>query len=200
MGIVRVQQRQRTDMGGHWNKVSRRSTFRGVRARLVALTVALLAAEPALAQDAQPQSQAEPESQAEPQPQPGQLPVFQPGFLDAIGRWFGNSKATLDEGIKGTTGVAKDAAEAAGQATGVILGLPGTRVINGRARCSVAANGAADCTEAANALCRKKGFAAGRGLDINSAQKCPAWVWLSGRPAPDGVCTTETFVLRAVCQ
>src|SRR5262249_56144460 len=78
MGILRVQQRQRMDMGGHWNKVSRRSTFRGVRARLVALTVALLAAEPALAQDAQPQSQAEPESQAEPHPHPRHLPLFQP--------------------------------------------------------------------------------------------------------------------------
>ena len=202
MGIVRVQHRQRMDMGGHWNKADRRSTFCGVRARLVALTVALLAAGPALAQDGQPPSQAESESQADPQPQAQspQPPAFQPGFLDALGRWLGNSKATLDEGIKGTTGVAKDAAEAAGQATGVILGLPGTRVVNGRTRCGVATNGAADCTEAANALCRSKGFAAGKGLDINTAQKCPAWVWLSGRPAPDGVCTTETFVLRAVCR
>ena len=184
-------------MGGHSNK-GRRSIFRGMCVRLAALTVLVLTAGSVLAQDTQLPPEPEPQPQAE--PWPPQSPAFQPGFLDALGRWFDDSKAKLDEGIKGTTGAAKDAAEAAGQATGAILGLPGTRIVTGRARCTVAPNGAAECTSAANELCRSKGFGAGKGLDVNTAHKCPAWVWLSGRPAPDGVCTTETFVLRAACR
>ncbi len=98
------------------------------------------------------------------------------------------------------TGAVKDAAGAAQQATGVIVGLPGTRIVTGRQRCPLAANGAPDCIPAAQALCRANGFEGGRGVDINSAQKCPATVWLSGRIPAEGECPTETFVTRAVCQ
>lgn len=159
-----------------------------VTTRLVGLLLAFLVIGAASAQDAEPP--------AEPQ----QLPLFQPDFLDTLGRWLGDSKAKLDGQIKSTTDAAKEAANAVGQATGVIFGAPGARIVDGRKRCAVAANGAADCAAAANALCHAKGFTTGRGLDINTAQKCPTWVWLSGRPPPEGVCTTETFVLRAVCQ
>src|SRR5262249_46575035 len=134
----------------------------------------------------------------QPQPVPSspqgapQPPPFQPGFLDALGRWIGDSKSMIDDQFKSTTDAAKDAAKdaagAAGQATGVIMGLPGTRVVLGRERCPVAPNGGADCAPAANALCRAKGFASGRGLDINSAQKCPSWMWLSGKQPPEGSC------------
>jgi hypothetical protein len=132
-------------------------------------------------------------------------PAAQPGLFDAIGRWLEESKARIDNHIKNTTDAAKDAAkdaaEKAGQATsGLVLGWPGTKVAQGRVRCAVAPNGAPDCTEAANALCRSKGFGPGKSLEVNTAQKCPTWVWLSGRPPPEGTCTIENFVLQAACQ
>jgi hypothetical protein len=169
----------------------------------------LILADAANAQNA-PQPLAPPDAAgAAPPPPPD--PSYQPGFLDALGRWIGDSTAKVGEGIKSTgdaigsigaqaTGAAKDAAGAAGQATGAIVGLPGTRVVNGRERCAVAANGAPDCAPAANALCRSKGFTAGKGTDINSAQKCPAWVYWSGRGPNPTDCVPETFVLGAVCQ
>jgi hypothetical protein len=39
-----------------------------------------------------------------------------------------------------------------------------------------------------------------RSLDTQSAQKCPARVWLSGRLPAENECPLETFVTRAVCQ
>ena len=173
----------------------------------MALAALLIGAGAAWAQSAPPP----PDASVGTPPPPPPDPSYQPGFLDALGRWIGDSTAKVGEGIKNTqdaiggigaqaTGVAKDAAGAAGQATGMIVGLPGTRIVNGRERCAVAANGAPDCAPAATALCRTKGFTAGRGTDINSAQKCPAWVWWSGRGANPTDCTTETFVLGAVCQ
>jgi len=132
-------------------------------------------------------------------------PAAQPGLFDVIGRWLEDSKARIDNHIKNTTDAAKDAAkdaaEKAGQATsGIVLGWPGTKVAQGRVRCAVAPNGAPDCTEAANALCRSKGFGPGKSLEVNTAQKCPTWVWLSGRAPPEGTCTIENFVLQAACQ
>jgi hypothetical protein len=168
------------------------------RSRRLAAWVAvctLLVMAPAVAQE----NESPPGSQAE-QPESPPPPAAQPWLLDALGRWFGDSKTKLDEQFKTTTDVAKSAANAAGQATGVILGLPGARMVIGRERCTIAPNGAPDCAPAANALCRSKGFEAGRGLDINTADKCPTWVWLSGRTPPEGVCVTETYVLRALCQ
>ena len=187
-------------MTGHWNKSGseRRLSVLGAFPWLAVMACSLFIAAAAAAQEPQPQPQPE-------APQAG--PPAPPPFLDALGRWFGDSKAKLDEQIKstadaakGAADAAKGAADAAGQATGAILGLPATRVAIGRERCATAPNGAPDCAPAANALCRSKGFGTGKGLDINTAQKCPTWVWLSGRPAPEGVCTTETFVLRALCQ
>jgi len=175
-------------MSRRWNPESsnKRLKFR-LRAimRLAAVACVLLVASASFGQQPQPEPQAEPEHPASP-----------PGLLETLGRWFGDSKAKIDDQIKSTTDAAKDA----GQATGAILGLPGARVAVGRQRCAVAANGAPDCVAAAAALCRSKGMGPGKSLEVNTAQKCPAWVWLSGRPAPEGVCATETFVLRAMCQ
>jgi hypothetical protein len=153
-----------------------------------ALALALLAAGTVRAQDTEPPPAAQP-----------------PGLFDVIGRWLEDSKAKIDSHIKNTTDAAKDAAkdaaEKAGQATtGVMLGWPGAKMVHGRVRCTVAPNGAPDCTEAANALCRSKGFGPGKSMEINTAEKCPTWVWLSGRPAPEGTCTIENFVLQAACQ
>jgi hypothetical protein len=144
---------------------------------------------------------------------------YQPGFIDAFGRFIGESASKLNSRLKSTnetlgnlssqtTGAAKDAAEGAAQAAvgtakqaaGAIVGLPSQHIVTGRERCAAAANGAPDCRAAADAACRAKGFAAGKGLDTQSAQKCPARVWLSGRLPADGDCQLETFVTRVVCQ
>jgi hypothetical protein len=79
------------------------------------------------------------------------------------------------------------------------VGLPSS-MVTGRARCIAAANGAPDCLAATEALCKSKGFTAGNSLDIQSAQRCKAHVWLSGRAAEPTDCTTESFVTRAVCR
>jgi hypothetical protein len=145
-------------------------------------------------------------------------PAFQPGFIDALGRWLGDSKTRIDEQLKSTQdalkstqetidgigtqagGVAKDAAGAAQQATGALVALPGTHLVNGRERCPPAANGAPDCAPAVEALCRGKGYAGGRSVDVKATQKCPAWVWRSGRLPTEGQCASETYVLKAMCQ
>jgi hypothetical protein len=145
-------------------------------------------------------------------------PSFQPGFIDALGRWLGDSKTRIDEQLKSTQDalkstqetiggigtqagdVAKDAAGAAQQATGALIGLSGTHLVNGRERCPPAANGAPDCAPAVVALCRGKGYTAGRSVDIKATQKCPAWVWWSGRSPAEGQCASETYVLKAMCQ
>jgi hypothetical protein len=98
------------------------------------------------------------------------------------------------------TGVVKGAAGAVQEATGVIVGLPTARIVTGRQRCPDAPNGAPDCTPAAQALCKGKGFEGGKGLEIKKAQRCPTWMWLSSRVPSEGECPLDTFVTRAVCQ
>ena len=190
-------------MTRQWNNAS---SSRRYGAAVAAVCLCLVVAS-ALAQEPRPVPPAPVQGQPAPQqPEaaPQQPPAFGPGFLDVLGRWIGESKSKIDEQLKSGTDAAKDAAkdatDAAAQGSGVILGLPGTRVVDGRERCAVAPNGGADCTNAAHALCRSRGFSAGRGLNIDSAQKCPASVWLKGRQPSEGACPTETFVVRAVCQ
>jgi type IV secretory pathway VirB10-like protein len=156
---------------------------------------------------------------AQPTTAPPPSASYQPGFIDAFGRFIGESASKLNSRLKSTnetlgnlssqtTGAAKDAAEGAAQAAvgtakqaaGAIIGLPSQHIVTGRERCAAAANGAPDCRTAADAACRAKGFAAGKSLDTQSAEKCPARVWLSGRLPADGDCQLETFVTRVVCQ
>jgi hypothetical protein len=136
----------------------------------------------------------------------------EPGLLHVLGRWFDESLANIGlndpQGPLGAlgamgarTGEAADgAAGAALGAAEVVIRLPSTRVVTARQRCDPAGNGAPDCQAAANAVCRSKGFWSGRSVDIESAQKCPAQVWLSRRSPDPGECTLETFVTRALCQ
>jgi hypothetical protein len=145
--------------------------------------------------------------------------AFRPGFIDAFGRFIGDSAAklnsqfssqldsarqTLGEFGNQTSDAAKTAAQgavgAAKDTAGAIVGLPSARFVDGGERCAVATNGAADCRAAADTVCRGKGFAAGKVLDTRSEQKCPARVWLSGHLPKEGECPLETFVTRAVCQ
>jgi hypothetical protein len=166
----------------------------------------------------------------EPPAPPSQAPVREePGLLKSLGRWFQDSAARMNSDLgaargtidnigdkaggvtKGAANAAKDAAKeaanaaaaaknAAKDAAEVVVRLPGTRVIDGRERCASAANGAPDCRAAAETVCRGKGFASGKSMEIQSAQKCPARLWLSGRRPDASECETESFVIKAVCQ
>lgn len=182
------------------------------------MTIGLFMAFPVGAQEAAQQPANEPV--VPPPAEQAPNPSFRPGFIDALGRWIGDSKAALGSQLRTTqdaiggvgsqaTGVVKDAADAAQQATGALVRLPspealvtlpGTRVITGRARCGAAANGAPDCGPAATVLCQAKGFKSGRGVEVSTGKSCSTRTWLTRRNPGDGPCAVETYVTRAVCQ
>jgi hypothetical protein len=157
---------------------------------------------------------AQTQAPATPQPAP---PATQPpasgsgpGFLDAVGRLFGQSKEAIDSQFKSThdtlgnlgsqaTGAAKDAANAANQAAGSVIALPGTRIVTGKQLCPAAANGAPDCQQGAAALCREKGFPSGRHLEIATSQRCSIRSWIASK-GKEGDCRVENYVTRAICQ
>lgn len=131
----------------------------------------------------------------------------EPDVFAAIGRWvddtvvgvtsgFSNARETLDGIGDRATDTAKGAAETAAK----VARIPLAPMVSGRQRCIPAANGAPDCAAATEVLCRTRGFSTGRSVDVHSAQKCPAEVWISGRQPAPGECTLETYVTRAVCQ
>ena len=137
--------------------------------------------------------------------QPSQPPAGESsGPFGAIGRLFGDVFNGVTGDLKSMTGRVGDlggkATDAAKDAAGTVARIPATRVVAGRQKCERAPNGGPDCQAAAEALCRAKGLAGGRSLDIQSAQSCPAQVWLSAREPQPGECATDSFVTRAVCQ
>jgi hypothetical protein len=148
-----------------------------------------------------------PPEQAAPAPvSPRVLPTPQEVF-SGIGRLIDQSIANVNAGVKGagdTLGgvpsAAGDIAKGAADAAGTIARLPGTSVVRGWERCAEAPNGAPDCEVASVALCKTKGYERGKSLDITSAHKCPAQVWLEGRQPAVGECKQESFVSRAICQ
>jgi hypothetical protein len=99
---------------------------------------------------------------------------------------------------KGMAEVGKGAAEATRSAVDAVAKLPTARVVQGRERCAVAPNGAPDCLMAAEALCRRSGYATGKSIDFTSAEQCPPRVMLG--QAPRDQCETVTFISRAMCQ
>jgi hypothetical protein len=157
----------------------------------------------------------------EPQAPPGgnspaqAAPRHEPGMLESIGRWFEDSAARFNSSLRAARGkiddfgdkagdAAKSAADAAKDAAkdavDAAVKLPGARIIDGRERCGTAANGAPDCRAATETMCRGKGFGSGKSMEIQSAQKCPARIWLSGRKPNSDECEIESFVVKAVCQ
>ena len=173
------------------------------------LAVALLSAAAtgqALQVHAEPQAQfqAHPQAiQAQPQAQP---PAATPGgvfgtigrFIDEqIGKVTITLKSPPDPLQVGKAG--ETATTVAKETVGAVVRLPNTWVIDGRERCLMAPNGAPDCLAATERMCKRKGYTTGRSLDIQTAQKCPAEVWI-GRSSKDTACTPEAFVTRAVCQ
>jgi hypothetical protein len=138
-----------------------------------------------------------------------------PGFFDDLARWWHNSAADLnakfkeqqsklDDFNKKSAEAAKDAATATQQAMknaadAMVRSATG-KVIEVHAPCTVAANGAADCASAAVNACKGKGFADGQPLDVRTAEKCNASLWVQGQRQPPAECPVETVVLRAACQ
>jgi hypothetical protein len=179
-------------------------------AMLFALSLAA-AQQPPVQLQSPPQAQAQPApSDAPSAPPKAGLPT-PPEVIGAIGRFIDQSITNLgagvDAGVKGAgetlggaTGAAGDLAKGVTDAAGTVARLPLSNVATGWERCAVAPNGAPDCNVASLALCRAKGFQRGNSLDITSARKCPAQVWLQGRQPNDGECVDESFVSRAICQ
>jgi hypothetical protein len=144
-----------------------------------------------------------PQAQGAPQDFPTQPPpAYRPGFIAEFGRWWDETRGKLDnpkDAANATQDAMRNAAEATKDAMTAIVRLPATRVLEMRARCELAANGAPDCRQAAANACRGKGFSSGDPLDVRSSENCPASVALSGRQPAPGECPTETVVLAAAC-
>ena len=142
-----------------------------------------------------------PHAQAAPPEAEAPPPSSRPGFLDALGRWIGNSKEAIDSQMRNTQETLGNIGSQAKDAAGSVVAIPGTRVITGRQLCPSAANGAPDCQQGVDALCRNKGFqGGGRTLEVASAQRCSAKNLLAGGTPKESLCRTETYVTRAVCQ
>jgi hypothetical protein len=159
---------------------------------------AMMAGTPTVAWPQQPpppsQSQPQPQFQGQP-PVPAAPPRGNPGLVEEIGKLFkGSSGLSLPsprEALDGLNTGTQDAADRLKQ-----MAPAAQAMVSGRTLCPAAANGAPDCKAAADQLCKGNGFREGRGVDIESAQKCSAKAYFSGR----GACQTENFVTRAVCQ
>lgn len=142
-------------------------------------------------------------------------------FLTKVGRWFDEQFSTFNSNVKDAQAkfdsnvkdakskidnfgheasiAAKSGADAAKDAADQLARIPNSRVIKAHERCTLAPNGAPDCNAAVLSVCKAKGFNNGKSLDMTTAEKCPAKVWISGRTPEPGECTTETFVSRVLC-
>jgi hypothetical protein len=94
----------------------------------------------------------------------------------------------------------RGAADAARSAATEVSKLPQTGITAGSERCAIARNGAPDCGAAAATLCRAKGYAGGSSVDFVTVEKCPPPWRSSPRSAPEGACTMEHYVTKALCQ
>jgi hypothetical protein len=141
-----------------------------------------------------------------------------PGFVGVFGNWMQQGVTSMSTGIdamfgaakgaadaastvaKGAAGVAKGAADAAVDTAAGVTKLPVPGVASGREQCILAGNGAPDCRVAAEALCRARGFTTGASVDFVTSEKCQPPYRSSSRDTPEGVCTLEHFVTRALCK
>jgi len=140
------------------------------------------------------------------------------GFFDNLSHWWQDSvtdfnaklkeqQSKMDDFNKKSAEAARDAATATQQAmknaADAMVKSATTKVIEVQAPCAVAGNGAADCASAAANACKSKGFSDGRPLDVRTAEKCNASLWLQGQGqqrSASAECPIETVVLRAACQ
>jgi hypothetical protein len=158
------------------------------------------------------------ESPASAAPAPASPPQSRPGLLESFGRFLDQSVASIGKGFENawrgaasqgdsaarasseaTANLAKGAVDAA-RGTADALGKIGTpRMVTGRERCAISANGSPDCRPAVEKLCKSKGLNAGNSVDFETSERCPAQVLLSGRKQP-GDCVVEHVVTKAMCQ
>ena len=140
-------------------------------------------------------------------------PADKRGFLNGFGQWWDQSIADfkakmkeqqtkLDDFNKQSADAAKDAATATGEAmkSAADAMTHFSHVIEIQETCPVAGNGAADCATAATNACKGKGYNAGQPLDVRTAEKCNASLWVSGSSPATADCPVETTLLRAACQ
>jgi len=132
------------------------------------------------------------------------VPPKDPDFFTSVGKWFDDQVLEAKDvfktfgreasiAAKTTADTARDAADSLAKQ------LPSTTVVSGHEVCRSAPNGAPDCVAAADAICKAKGFKAGKSVDMTTAETCPAKVYMAGRSTgPE--CKTETFVSSALCQ
>jgi hypothetical protein len=133
-----------------------------------------------------------------------------PDALHRFTHWLDRSVTDVRDGFKRAVTAVQQAGDrthdavkgAAADATGRLGSLQHLhmQVVAVRQRCVVAANGAPDCRRTAEAICRAHGFASGKSLEIQSAEKCPLTALIGGRGSSAGECHTETYILRSVCQ
>lgn len=165
-----------------------------------------------------PQPQSAPGSAFPAQPSNGE----KPGFIAELGRWWDDARGKLGtlppppvppplpappalpneaakDAANATQNAVRNAAEATRGAVDAIARIPATRVVELRALCPLAPNGAPDCRVAATNICRGKGFTSGDPISVRSSENCPPAVLLSGRQPSAGECPTETVVLAAAC-
>ena len=141
-------------------------------------------------------------------PQPPPRPAVQRGFLNDFGQWWDKSVADFNAKMKEQQSKLNDfnkqsaaaTQEAMKNAADAMVRLPTSRVIEIHEICALAGNGAPDCAAAATNACRGKGFITGQPVDIRTAEKCSASLWVSGQTPTSGNCPVETVVLRAACQ
>jgi hypothetical protein len=153
-----------------------------------------------------------------PQPPPPQLagpPTDKRGFLNDFKNWWDKSVADfnakvkeqnskLDAFNKTSNQAAQDAAAATQQAmkdaAQAMVHFPVSKIVETHEVCALAGNGAPDCQAAATNACQGKGFHTGQPVDIRTAEKCTASLWVSGQTPAAADCPVETVVLRATCQ
>jgi len=123
-----------------------------------------------------------------------------PGLVGVLGNWMQQGMTSMSTGIDAMFGAAKGAADAAVDTAAGVTKLPVPGVASGHEQCILAGNGAPDCRTAAEALCRARGFATGTSVDFVTSEKCQPPYRSSSRNTPEGVCTLEHFVTRALCK
>ena len=123
------------------------------------------------------------------------------GFFDNLGRWWHDSVADFNAKLKDQQSKLDDFNKKSAEAmSNAASALQTSKVIEIHEPCAIAGNGAADCATAAVNACKGKGFKDGQPLDVRTAEKCNASLWVSGQPSTPADCPVETVVLRAACQ
>jgi hypothetical protein len=142
-----------------------------------------------------------------PQPPPAEVPPEKRGFLNDFGSWWNKSVSDFNTKMKEQQTKIDDfnkqsatATQAAMKNAADAMRIPVSKVVEMHEVCATAGNGAPDCGPAVTNACRAKGFKDGEPVDIRTAEKCSASLWVSGQTPTRADCPNETMVLRAACR